>query len=331
MKRFSMVVVSFIGIVGLCFVTCAAAQGSCTADIYDPSVPGSVLVFPKGVSGTTFTGDPLTEFQVSVDCPAGCVCPPDDKVRLKATWVCPGKGMFNVCAKTDFYLYTCDNSPLHSVGSTTNYVVRPATKPGSVTIFQPPCNKAFLVVWATDDYGKPIAFDGLTGTGLVRVSSGAGGTYDAVPFQAETGSCGNTAFDGSSLIFDGVTEFAAGTASVQGTIVIDTATKKNSLIFLTLDDNLGRPNTPTYVDLVVRDQNGCVVLSKSLDFTCWREVPLKNIFGSNPQPTGGSITITASKMILVFEETDSGSPVTIVKFRRLPNTGCAAPTELILH
>src|SRR5437879_3640142 len=75
--------------------------------------PGSVIVFPKFINGTT-KGEPNSHFEISVTCPvktaAGtCVFPENTRVKLKAHWVCPGDQSFPdkfICKETDFDLFT---------------------------------------------------------------------------------------------------------------------------------------------------------------------------------------------------------------------------------
>src|SRR5687767_6870050 len=61
----------------------------------DSEEPGSVIVFPKFLTGTV-AGQPRSEFEIGITCPKDPitglpgVCPENTRVKLRAHWVCPG-------------------------------------------------------------------------------------------------------------------------------------------------------------------------------------------------------------------------------------------------
>src|SRR5262249_23306723 len=87
----------------------------------DSQEPGSVIVFPKFISGVvTIDGEvitPKTEFEIGVVCPKGQVCPENQKVKIKFHYVCgvsPANAPANsfICRETEFQLTTIVNAKL---------------------------------------------------------------------------------------------------------------------------------------------------------------------------------------------------------------------------
>src|ERR1700680_2246421 len=79
-----------------------------TQVLYDPTEPGSLLVFPKFIRGTVATGVPATEIEISVHCPIDlqpCVVP-GTNVRLLGHWVCPGQFGTQICKENNFIFTT---------------------------------------------------------------------------------------------------------------------------------------------------------------------------------------------------------------------------------
>src|SRR5262245_1596053 len=86
----------------------------------DSEQPGSLIVFPKFISGKTRWGYPRSEFELSVLCRfgfkepvsgAGCLAPYGEgfTVKIRAHWVCPGKEDIKsqfICHESAFALYT---------------------------------------------------------------------------------------------------------------------------------------------------------------------------------------------------------------------------------
>src|SRR5687767_7236574 len=76
--------------------------------LYNSETPGSVIVFPKFINGTTASGEPRSEFEISVNCPsrdANGFCPfaEGTRVKLRAHWVCPSDQQFPnkfICKET---------------------------------------------------------------------------------------------------------------------------------------------------------------------------------------------------------------------------------------
>jgi hypothetical protein len=239
-------------------------------------LPGSVLVFPKFATGKV-SGLPKSAFEISVVCPQGASCTASTGVRLRGHWVCPGVGTKSICNETNFNL--------HPVGGTikVNSTVwfNPANlDPKTITVPKPPvgCTQGYLIVWAINEFGQPIKFDGLIGDAVIRQNATAA-AYNAVPIQA-VGShlrvIDTTASDGKiDLNFNDI-EYKTLSGTVFGTVRlgpdIDT-----SLILLTLDVKSNRPNLTTEVDLEFFNKYGTEVTSPVLlpvELICWTEVPL---------------------------------------------------------
>src|SRR6266511_5756057 len=80
----------------------------------DSQEPGSVIVFPKFITGKTSSGEPRSEFEISVVCPKNPdgtpgTCPEKQSVKLRVHWVCPADQDFEdkfICQETDFDLFT---------------------------------------------------------------------------------------------------------------------------------------------------------------------------------------------------------------------------------
>ena len=102
----------------------------------DSEEPGSVLVFPKFLSGTTAHGEPRSEFEIGITCPRDPdggpgVCAEGFKVKLRAHWVCPGSQdpvQKYICKETNFDLTSTVNGTI---------VINPANV-GHVTQRVPP-------------------------------------------------------------------------------------------------------------------------------------------------------------------------------------------------
>src|SRR5262249_51223938 len=97
----------------------ATPRSSVAQTLNDSEEPGSLIVFPKFISGKTAGGDPRSEFEISVVCPAGfkdpntgtgCLSPYGEgfRIKIRAHWVCPAVQDVNkkfVCHETNFDLF----------------------------------------------------------------------------------------------------------------------------------------------------------------------------------------------------------------------------------
>ena len=92
--------------------TPASAQALApAAALADPSQPGSVIVFPKFVTGTVVVDGvtvPKTEIELGAVCPTGQICPEHQPIKVRFHWVCPGSDDITfkyICNSTDFDVF----------------------------------------------------------------------------------------------------------------------------------------------------------------------------------------------------------------------------------
>jgi hypothetical protein len=273
------------------FVLLAAILGTaapCVAEASGSTLSqgaGSVIVFPKFVKGSVAvdgTNRARTEIEVQAQCPKGTVCPEDDFVKIRFHWVCPGSEDIApqyVCAETGFDVSLSPNGKA---------ALNPedAELPGDHLAPSPPCPKGYLIGWVISPMTRqPIKYDALTGNAILRDSSGAIASYQAITIRADPNLATRaeiaTEIDPRSgtqaLVFDGgVGHYQAIADSVPTDLVYHKLTGPLSsseafLILLTLDVRLNRPNYPTVIDLDFRADQG-VRASTSWDFRCWKEI-----------------------------------------------------------
>jgi hypothetical protein len=333
MKR----VLCLVSVLGWLVVLAGAFAPAATADTVeqnDPGAPGSVLVFPRFVKGK-FGGNPKSSFTVDIVCPDGVTCnpsPDEERVHLRAAWVCAGSGSTNVCRSNSFNLHT--NPEGFAVGRQVRFT------PGSRV--QPPCGRGFLVVWAIDEFGHPIKFDGLVGTATLRESASAADTYAAVPIQAVSSLAHKAVIDGGQhpdLRLDGVTAYRAVTGTVSGPVEYNTPTVGSTVTLLTLDAVLGRANAVTTASLEFFDDQASSVLLVDASFTCWGTFQLRTLFSSTQPPTPfpagtGTVDGTASGTLLGIVHAKirgGGHRVTAVEVSPLDSVGSPVSTTLDLQ
>jgi hypothetical protein len=255
--------------------------------------PGSVLVFPKFSKGTVVVDGvsrSQTEIDVRVRCPSGATCTDDEPVTIRFHWVCPGdpqKASGYVCKETDFDVRLSVNgegsfnpeSP-HSLGKNVGAAA--------------PCPSGYLIGWVINpDTERPIKYDGLTGSAILRDGSGATQSYEAFAIQADRNLTDradiatdiDTRTGVPALVFDGSAgHYQAVAGAIPNNLEYHKltgplASGAASLVLLTLDVRLNRPNYPTFVDL---DFGGDEVgrASTGWNFRCWTEIRNLNI-GAN--------------------------------------------------
>jgi hypothetical protein len=149
-----------------------------------------------------------------------------------------------------------------------------------------PCPSGYLIGWVTSPVNeRPIKYDGLTGSAVLRDSQGVIQSYEAFAIQADRNLANRaeitTDIDSrtgiSALVFDGG---AGHYEAVAGEVPANLEYKRlngplasgaASLILLTLDVRLNRPNYPTFVDVdFITDQGDRA--STSWNFRCWTEI-----------------------------------------------------------
>jgi hypothetical protein len=357
---------SWIGIAVVTAMVLGAAVPARAEELNSSDMAGSVLVFPKFIRGTVVVGrtstnarivEPRSSFNVSVTCPGGQRCAEGTTVTLVARWVCPGSQDFSekfICASADFNLVT-------TVKGTITFNPENAGTRSDVLIPRPPCDRGYLIVWVINAAGEPIKFDALAGNAVLRNDKNSASSYTAFPIQAvsglPTGASTDVNNDGR-LQFDGRTEYKAITGQLAGPVrftrqapvagtnlgAIDTI-----LTFMTLDVQLSRSNSPTFVDLHFYNESE-VLISTFHEFVCWSEVKLTTINRNLNEFFGGGgrhgLFETTGAEQGAFDVTgDPGGPVTLLGIAEtiernangvvvrewaytLVNSGVAVPTVL---
>jgi hypothetical protein len=247
--------------------------------------PGSVIVFPKFTKGTVVVDGvtrPQTEIEVRARCPSGATCTADEPVKIRFHWVCPGnsdKASNYVCQEADFDVRLSVNGKASFNPENPNLL---ENNVGSAA----PCESGYLIGWVISPViGRPIKYDGLTGSAILRNGSGVTQSYEAFAIEADRNLANraeiSTGIDPrtgtAALVFDG----GAGHYQVVAGAVPENleyhklsgpvATGEAPLILLTLDVRLNRPNYPTFVDLDFRGPDGGPA-STAWNFRCWTEI-----------------------------------------------------------
>jgi hypothetical protein len=253
-------------------------------------VAGSVIVFPKFLKGSVLVDgvmSPQTEIEVEARCPNGATCSEDELVTVKFHWVCPGgedAGAKNLCKESDFDVAI----PINGKASFNAEDPQLAAKnPGS----SPPCPSGYLIGWvispATD---RPIKFDALSGSAILRGGGGVAQSYQAFTIQADRNLAHRaeiaTDIDPRtgtpSLVFDGGPgHYQALAGAVPANLEFHKlsgaiASGGAFLILLTLDVRVNRPNYPTFADFEFLTEQGDRA-STARNFTCWAEIQHPNI------------------------------------------------------
>jgi len=267
----------------------------------DSQEPGSVIVFPKFITGTVALPEggtaPATELEVGIVCPVGATCPEHQSVKIRFHWVCPGDQSFPdklICKEVDFDVTASVNEKLVLVPNG----VGTADGVGTRFVPAPPCPRGYLIGWVVNTSDRPIKFDGLIGDAVLRVSGTALGSYNAIPIQADPALANGaliTLVDGrrpDSLVFDGgAGHYQAVTGRIFGDVRYSNVTGPTtftltSVTLLTLDTISNRPNFPTFVDLFFYAGFGSAlgvenVISTSTEFVCWTEQRIDTDISTN--------------------------------------------------
>jgi hypothetical protein len=283
----------------------------------DSEIPGSVLVFPKFITGTVNVGTPAlpvpaprTSFEISVTCPADTRCAEFSRVKLLAHWVCPASqdGVFKfICQEADFELFTTVKGTVWFNPENVPFAMSPslsggaapagtATNPAPV-VPAPPCERGYLIVWAIspDDANNPraISFNGLIGNAVIREGDNSASAYNAIPIQSvqPTGTLLDPTDPDRTLVFDGLTEYAQLPGRVLATVRADrdfvsgreisanTSAIDSFITLLTIDVNSNRSNLPVFVDLDFFNEVE-TLRSTFTEFICWME---KSLSRNNPR------------------------------------------------
>lgn len=311
MHRVKWLRIALVLLLALGLATSAVAQVR-PATLSDSQEPGSLIVFPKFIKGTAASGDPRSEFEISVVCPfafrdptsgTGCLPPYGEgfRVKIKAHWVCPGSQDVNkkfICRETNFDLFTtvfgtvpfnpanvgAGPFPTIGMGSTAPTFFTPTVTAQRVPA--PPCDAGYLIAWVVDINDRPIRFDALIGDAIIREPSGAVSAYNATPIQAVPGpTAALLPIAPGEISLAGTTVYQAVPGLVSSSLRFEKlppttpppyTTVKTDLTLLTLDVDSNAPNLPTYVELDFFNANEYLV-SSFFEFICWAEVRLTDI------------------------------------------------------
>jgi hypothetical protein len=330
----------------------------------DSQEPGSVIVFPKFVQGTTVLPEggtaPITELEIGLVCPKGVVCSEHQSVKIRFHWVCGTTeadlaGSF-ICKETDFDINATVYEKIVLTPNGENAGVYTAGLP---TKFSPGANcpnaGGYLIGWViSPSNDRPIKFDGLIGDAHLRPGSPASTSmfagsptaladYDAIPIQADPALANGAAITtngGGALMFDGAAgHYQAVTGQVLGDVRYTNTTTGPTfslgvLTVLTLDVRSNRPNNPTFVDLdffggnpsTIGNEN---VLSTSTEFICWEEVPITTINADLTAAMMGrkGVFVSAPATKLAFTPSDGVTgPVPLLGLSEVLEGGVFPPT-----
>ena len=292
----------------------------------DSQEPGSVIVFPKFIKGTTSVPDegtdpPITELEIGVVCPKGVTCPEHEPVKIRFHWVCGTTekdlaGSF-ICPEVNFDVTATVWEKI--------ILVPDGSFPGYSTKSVPPapCPAGYLIGWViTPTSDTPIKFDGLIGDAHLRPGSAGSApissptalaSYNAILIQADpalpNGAAVTTNGNGALMFDGGAGHYQAVTGQVMGdmrytNLATGPTFTLGALTLLTLDVKSNRPNNPVFVDLDFFGGNPSAIgnenqLSTSTEFICWGEFPITTL-------AGGDLTTTLMGREGVFASTNAG-------------------------
>jgi hypothetical protein len=284
--------------------------------VSDSQEPGSVLVFPKFLTGTTADGEPRSAFEIGITCPKQLngspgVCAQGTKVKLRAHWVCPG-------SQDPVEKYICKETDFDLTSTVTGTIVINPAHVGHVTqrVPIPPCAAGYLIVWVINTSDQPIKYDALIGDAVLREVDDAPAAYNGIPIQANAAGPTGTILTGLTFAPNG--PYQAVTGQVQGTVTYDQVDSSpyavTALTLLTLDVRSNRPNYPTVVDLNFYSENEGL-LSTSHEFICWSQILFRdlnpNLTATGLSPKGLVVSDQAVK-VPIGGIADTAGPVTLL-------------------
>jgi hypothetical protein len=321
------------------------------ATLSDATEPGSVIVFPKFIQGTTALPEggtaPATELEIGVVCPKGVTCSEHQAVKIRFHWVCGTSeadlaGSF-VCKETDFDVTA---TVFEKIVLTPNGEIAGSYTAGLPTKTVPaatcPNGGGYLIGWViTPSSDTPIKFDGLIGDAVVRTSATAEAGYNAIPIQADpalasgnpvsTNGNGALMFDGAAGHYQAVTGQVLGDMRYTGSVTGSPTVATGLLTLLTLDVKSNRPNNPVFVDLDFFGGNPSNIgnenqLSTSTEFICWEEIPITSISADLTTTVMGRkgvfVSAPATK-VQIFGITDEMGPTTLLGLSETQEQGGA--------
>ena len=307
------------------FVMAVALVASATspAILNDSEEPGSVLVFPLYKTNTVASPDnasvlPQSEFEISVVCPNGSICPDGTDVDIRLHWVCDDYAP--QCQERDFNLATTVNGTLRfdpqGNCSPTNSANNFFETCGSIP--PPPCSDGYLIAWVTDETGVAIKYDSLIGDAVLRDESGEVTAYNAIPIQAGAALATGTSTDlyhNGHLNFNGVaykelSNTIIGSVHYDGTDPVTGVSSETELVLLTLDTKSNLPNNPVEVNFQFYNEIE-QLNSNNTVFFCTEEVYLQDIGETNVFGIKGLVEGEAAKTP-ILGVADKTGPVTLL-------------------
>jgi hypothetical protein len=275
-------------------------------------------------------------------------CAEHQPVKIRFSWVCPAfQGMDSqICRQNNFDVFGTVNGKI--VFDPENLTI---TGSNSVNVATPPCPMGYLIGWVINPANdQPVKFDGLVGDQVIRESPTAVSAFNAIPIQAadETSSSfGTTPVVGTSVIttgpsvvglpqleFDGVVgHYKAVSHTIMGDVKFtnDPASgalpirSASFLTLLTLDVLSDFPNNPTIVNINWWNESNALspnsplsekLLSTSLEFICWTEIPLisidPNLTASQMGTRKGVFRSTQATKVGFAGVADTTGPVTLL-------------------
>ena len=287
----------FLFVVLALAVTAPGAAWGQGGSRYRPSEPGSVIIFPKFVTGTLSDTDgttlPRSAFEISAVCPPGApltnlFCTDTTgkakDVWIRFKWICPPSATSNpkYCAETNFQLKTTINGTLFI---NPENVLPPTGVDPLVT--PPPCPQGFLIGWVIDGplTRQPIAFNGLFGDAVLRLGDDSTHVmaYNAVTIQAVNNlavgapipNSGSGSF--TDLRFNGTTDYRIATRALFGNVRYEDANTRTFITLVALNtDAASTQNADNLIDFQFYNENEDVA-SGGIDLICWTEVELTTI------------------------------------------------------
>jgi hypothetical protein len=334
-----------------------------SAQLADPSQPGSVIVFPKFVTGTVVVDGvtvPKTEIELGAVCPTGQVCPEHQSIKVHMHWVCPGSDDITfkyICNSSDFDVFlTVDGKAVFNpeliqlAGDLKQSTVR---RPG-FNADGTPCTKGYLIGYVINLSDQRISYDGLIGDAVLRVDPAAVQAYRAVTLQAKAPYLAVINGDPNApLTFGGDgSDYNTVTGQISGDVKYDNSgpptTISTSISLLTLDVHQGLSNYPTNVHLNFWSEDE-VIESTQLHFVCYGQFNLSTKIDPNLTASGmgtrkgvfqstqaiktpiGGITdragnVTLLALVHTVEGPTSGNPMARSYIFNTYNNGVAIPT-----
>jgi len=292
--------------------------------------PGSLLVFPKFIRGST-GANAATTFEIGVVCPddinpGPCAAGPPqsatNRVIIHARWICPGPPggtAAGFCQGQDFLLHTTVNGKLE-FNAAGRLTVGPFDLNGGV-IPVPQCNEGFLQVFVVNELDQPISFNGLIGEAVLRFTPGSASAYNAVAIQSDRGSDGLTFVNPANplgpaltandpLFFGQRVQYQTVAGQIAGDVRYEKLAAPTVRTFITLvalDVAPNRLNPAIQVPVSFYRANETGV-STTIGLTCYTQLRLTSINSNLTQAKMGTKGLIDSSGPAVVSDTFDGGP-----------------------